>query len=324
MPLSDIAPGLERLVAALEAGRPAAVGRMISLVERGGDDARAVGRAVFAMGGGSSTLGITGPPGAGKSTLTACMIGALRARGSRVAVLAIDPSSPFTGGALLGDRVRMVAHSIDDGVFIRSMATRGSLGGLAAAAPQAVRVLSAAGFDNVLLETAGVGQIELDVAGVADTTLVVVNPGWGDDVQAAKAGLLEVADVYAINKADRGGARETRRHLRDMLRLRRKENGEWVPPIVETSATEGKGIDELLAQVDAHLEWLTRNGRLAARRAAHVWSEVEALFAAGVLASARELASSPEQSDLRRQVLAGAVDPWTAAEQLFLAASRTA
>ncbi len=316
--MGDAGPSADELVEALEEGRPAALGRLISLVERGGEDARAVGRAVFGKGGRASTLGITGAPGAGKSTLTARLITSLRAQGSRVGVLAIDPSSPFTGGALLGDRVRMVAQSVDEGVFIRSMATRGSLGGLATAALEAVRVLDTAGFDRILLETVGVGQIEIDVAGVADTTLVVLNPGWGDDVQVAKAGLLEVADIFAVNKADRGGARETRRQLRDMLRLRGSDDGAWIPPIVETSATEGTGIDELLGRADAHLEWLGENGRLAERRAAQLWSQVERLVSLALLARSRELTQT--QDDLQRRVIAGEVDPWTAAERIVDAA----
>ncbi|HKP18271.1 MAG TPA: methylmalonyl Co-A mutase-associated GTPase MeaB [Gaiellaceae bacterium] len=303
------------LVASLP-GSAAALGRLLTFVEQGGERAHEVGRALLGRGGNAYTLGITGAPGAGKSTLTTRVVGALRAGGHRVAVLAIDPSSPFSGGALLGDRVRMVDHSLDDGVFIRSMATRGSLGGLAAAAPEAVRVLDAAGFDHVLLETVGVGQIELEVAAVADTTLVVVNPGWGDHVQAAKAGLLEIADVFAVNKADRGGGRETRRMLRDMLRLRRTETGGWEPPIVETSATEGSGIDELLAEVDAHRQWLAAQGELERRRGERLWSEVERLFLLHVADRSRALAPFHGSEELRKQVLAGETEPWAAAELL--------
>jgi LAO/AO transport system kinase len=196
------------------------------------------------------------------------------------------------------------------------MATRGSLGGLAAAAPEAVRVLDAAGFDRVLLETVGVGQIELEVAAVADTTLVVVNPGWGDHVQAAKAGLLEIADVFAVNKADRGGGRETRRLLRDMLRLRRTESGGWEPPIVETSATEGSGIAELLAEVDAHRRWLAAQGELERRRGERLWSEVERLFLLHVADRSRALAPLHGSEELRKQVLAGRTEPWAAAQLL--------
>ena len=199
----------DELVAATRAGDRSALARLLSLVERGGDAGRSVGRALHGQRGDAYTVGITGAPGAGKSTLTNALVDLLRRRDERVAVLAIDPSSPFSGGAILGDRVRMGDHALDDGVFIRSMATRGHLGGLAVAAPEAVRVLTAAGYPWVLLETVGVGQVEVEVVGQADTTLVVVNPGWGDAVQANKAGLMEIADVFVVNKADRPGAAET-------------------------------------------------------------------------------------------------------------------
>jgi LAO/AO transport system kinase len=303
------------LVDALSDPRPAALGRLLTLVEQGGEGARAVARAVLGRGGGAYTLGVTGAPGAGKSSLTTALTGFLRAAGKRVAVLAIDPSSPFSGGALLGDRIRMIDHSLDDGVFIRSMATRGSLGGLATATPEAVRVLDAAGFDWILLETVGVGQIELEVATVADTTLVVLNPGWGDDVQAAKAGLLEIADVFAINKADRGGAGETRRQLRTMLRLRPADEGSWVSPIVETSATESTGVDTLLGQVEAHSAWLAERGELERRRVERLWQEVERRCTVEVAERARGRAAAG-RSELEERLLAGAIDPWTAAELL--------
>ncbi|MCU1374007.1 MAG: Methylmalonyl Co-A mutase-associated GTPase MeaB, partial [Actinomycetia bacterium] len=209
----------QQLVDALREGDRGALARALSLVEQGGQPARDVGRLAYPHGGHAYTVGLTGAPGAGKSTLTNALIGNLRGRGETVAVLAIDPSSPFTGGAILGDRVRMQDHALDDGVFIRSMATRGHLGGLALATPQAIRVLDAAGAPWVLLETVGVGQVEVEVAGAADTTVVVVNPGWGDAVQANKAGLMEIADVFVINKADRAGVNETRRDLETMLEM---------------------------------------------------------------------------------------------------------
>src|SRR3954447_16744423 len=202
---------------------------MLSIVERGGDDAQEVGRLAHPLGGGTYTVGLTGAPGAGKSTLTTRLVAALREAGDEVAVLAVDPSSPFTGGAILGDRVRMQEHALDSGVFIRSMATRGHLGGLALATPQAVRVLDAIGFEWVVIETVGVGQVEVEVAGAADTTVVVVNPGWGDAVQAAKAGLLEIADVFVVNKADRIGANQTVHDLESMMDL--TDTGRWRPPV---------------------------------------------------------------------------------------------
>ena len=218
-PANAVPAASTTLFAAARAGDRAAGARLLSLVERGGDEARAVGRAAAPLASAAYTVGITGSPGAGKSTLTSAVIGRVRAAGDRVAVLAIDPTSPFTGGAILGDRVRMQDHATDEGVFIRSMATRGHLGGLALAVPEAVRLLDALGHRLVLLETVGVGQVEVEVAGRADTTVVVVNPGWGDSVQANKAGLMEIADVFAINKADRGGVESTRRDLAQMLEL---------------------------------------------------------------------------------------------------------
>ena len=209
----------EALVDGALAGDRASVARLISMVEKGGDSAHAAIARLYPHTGSAYTVGITGAPGAGKSTLTDKLIGRIRKEGVEVGVLAIDPSSPFSGGAILGDRVRMQDHATDAGVFIRSMATRGHLGGLSLATPQAVRVLDAAGKPWVLIETVGVGQVEIEVAGAADTTMVVVNPGWGDAVQAAKAGLLEIADLFVVNKADRDGAAETVRDLEFMLDL---------------------------------------------------------------------------------------------------------
>ncbi|HEX9530916.1 MAG TPA: methylmalonyl Co-A mutase-associated GTPase MeaB, partial [Acidimicrobiales bacterium] len=239
------------LVEAAGAGDRTAVARLISLVERGGEAARAVGRLAYPRGGQAYTVGITGAPGAGKSTLTDTLITEIRQDGSEVAVLAVDPSSPFSGGAILGDRVRMQDHALDHGVFIRSMASRGHLGGLALAVPEAVRVLDAAGLPIVLIETVGVGQVEVEVAGTADTTVVVVNPGWGDAVQANKAGLLEIADVFVINKADRPGAADTRRDLELMLMLGDVERA-WTPPIVLATATKGDGTAELWSAIGGH------------------------------------------------------------------------
>src|SRR4051794_17557638 len=233
----------EALVARAFDGDRAAIAKLISLVETGGDAARRAIALVHPHTGNAWSIGITGAPGAGKSTLTDKLVGVVRVAGLGVGVLAIDPSSPFSGGAILGDRVRMQEHATDEGVFIRSMATRGHLGGLAVATPQAVRVLDAVGKPWIVVETVGVGQVELEVAGQADTTVVVVNPGWGDAVQAAKAGLLEVADVFVVNKADRPGTDETVRDLDGMLEMAGER--EWRVPIVRTVATTGDGIDEL-------------------------------------------------------------------------------
>src|SRR5687767_7502689 len=252
------------LLAAARGGDRPALARLLSVVERGGEEARAVGRLTHPKSGGAYTVGITGSPGAGKSTLTNALLRVVRAGGDTVAVLAIDPSSPFTGGAILGDRVRMADHTTDDGVFIRSMATRGHLGGLSLGTLEAVRVLDASGWPWVVIETVGVGQVEVEVAGAADTTVVVVNPGWGDAVQANKAGLLEIADVFVINKADRPGADETRRDLERMLDLTAPEG--WRPPILATVASTGEGVAELWSAVRHHREQLTESGELERRR----------------------------------------------------------
>jgi LAO/AO transport system kinase len=307
---------IEELLEGPRPVRSVVLARLISAVERGGEEANEIERAVFPRTGNAWVVGITGAPGAGKSTLTGGMVAKVRARGLRVAVLAVDPSSPFTGGAILGDRVRMLEHTLDDGVFIRSMATRGRLGGLALATPAAARLLDAAGFDVVLLETVGVGQVELEVAGVADTTVVVVNPGWGDEVQAAKAGLLEIADVFVVNKADRPGAREARSDLRLMLRTRPSAEGEWTPPIVETVATEGIGSAEVVDAVWQHRAWLEQEG-LAGDRARRLWLEVETLVALRAADLAKARLGEQELGELRRRLGARELDPWEAAEQLL-------
>ena len=302
------------LLTAARGGDRAALARLLSLVERGGDDARAVGRLTHPAGGAAYTVGITGAPGAGKSTLTNALLRVVRAAGDLVAVLAIDPSSPFTGGAILGDRVRMSDHATDDGVFIRSMATRGHLGGLSLATLEAVRVLDATGWPWVLIETVGVGQVEVEVAGAADTTVVVVNPGWGDSVQANKAGLLEIADVFVINKADRPGVDETRRDLERMLDLTATDG--WRPPVVATTAATGDGAPELWAAIGDHREHLTRTGALEPGRTARVQDELVRIVAA--LLHERALASGgPALEDLSAEVAARRVDPWSAAEQLL-------
>ena len=256
-------------------------------------------------------IGLTGAPGAGKSTVTSALVRAFRARGSRVAVLAIDPSSPFTGGALLGDRVRMQEHATDDGVYIRSMGSRGQLGGLAAATPRAIRVLAAAGYEVILVETVGVGQAEVEIASAADTTAVLVVPGMGDSIQAAKAGLLEVADVLVVNKADRPDTQATIRDLRAMVSLAQSE---WKPPIVATIATSGEGIEDLLGLLDRHDAWLESSGERARRRLARARGEVTAL-AFGTLA--KRLAIPDE---LAARVASGELDPTEAAEELLASA----
>jgi LAO/AO transport system kinase len=278
-------------------------------------------------GGGQSayTVGITGSPGAGKSTLTNALVSVVRSDDERVAVLAIDPSSPFTGGAFLGDRVRMGEHALDDAVFIRSMATRGHLGGLAVAAPEAVRVLGSAGFDWVLVETVGVGQVEVEVAGQADTTVVVVNPGWGDAVQAAKAGLLEIADVFVVNKADRPGAAEAEADLRRILDLSAGGGGNavWKPSIVRTTATSGGGVADVWKAVRDHRDHLTSTGGLQERRRQRASDEITRLVGIRLLERSRAVTTSERAAELAEGVSRGETDPWTAADELLAAANDT-
>jgi GTPase len=312
----------EELVAAAHAGQAAATGRLLSRVERGGEACRVVARVVFALGGSAYTVGVTGPPGAGKSTLTGRLVGALRARDDRVAVLAIDPTSPYSGGAILGDRVRMLDHSHDPGVFIRSMATRGHLGGLAFAAPEAVRVLDAVGFPWILLETVGVGQAELDVSRTADTTVVVLNPGWGDDVQTAKAGLLEIADIFVINKADRPGADEARADLESMLDAGSWPGADWRPPILETVASCGNGVEALLESVERHRAWLSRDGRLASERSGRLCREIESIVALRLQEQAHEVLARSGAESLRTRVEERQLDTWTAADAVLAELAR--
>jgi LAO/AO transport system kinase len=305
----------DHLFRAAQAGDRAALARLLSLIERGGEGARAVGRLAYPLGGRAYTVGITGAPGAGKSTLTSGLIALLRANGEEVAVLAVDPSSPFTGGAILGDRVRMQDHATDPGVFIRSMATRGHLGGLALAAPEAIRLLDAVGRDWVIVETVGVGQVEVEVAGKADTTIVVVNPGWGDAVQANKAGLLEVADVFAINKADRKGLDETRRDLELMLDL--SDLGEWRPPILPTVASTSEGVDALWQAVLDHRAYAEKSGVLEQRRERRLREELRGIVVSRLDARARELSAGSDYERLEADVLGRRLDPWAAADEML-------
>jgi LAO/AO transport system kinase len=304
------------LLAAAGGGDRAALARLISLVERGGKGALQVGRLTHPLGGRAYAVGVTGAPGAGKSTLCDRLLTHLRAAGSDVAVLAVDPSSPFSGGAILGDRVRMQDHAGDPGVFIRSMATRGHMGGLALATPAAIRVLDAAGFALVVVETVGVGQVEVEVAGAADTTVVVVNPGWGDAVQANKAGLLEAADVLVVNKADRPGAAETRRDLEMMLDMD-LDPGPWRPPVVSASAARGEGVADVWDAVTAHRAHQESTGVLAGRRTARVAAEVRAIVLHQLGLRVEERCSGPAFDRIVADVAARRTDPWSGAEQLL-------
>jgi LAO/AO transport system kinase len=303
------------------AGDRASKARLLSLIERGGEGARDVGRLSAPRAGTAHTVGLTGAPGAGKSTLTSALIGHLRAAGQEVAVLAVDPSSPFTGGAILGDRVRMQDHATDPGVFIRSMATRGHLGGLSLATPEAIRLLDALGHRWVLVETVGVGQVEVEVAGKADTTVVVVNPGWGDSVQANKAGLMEVADVFVINKADRKGVRETRRDLEQMLELSAEmvENVDdgWRVPIVATVASTGEGVAEAWDAITRHRDHAVATGLLERRRRFRLSEELREIIARRLEQRAKEICTGERWNKLTDAVLARAVDPWSAADEML-------
>lgn len=262
-------------------------------------------------------IGITGSPGVGKSTSTAALVTALRKSGTRVGVLAVDPSSPFSGGALLGDRVRMQDHATDPGVYIRSMASRGHLGGLAWAAPQAIRVLDAAGCEVILVETVGVGQSEIEIAGLADTTLVLLAPGMGDGIQAAKAGILEIGDIFVVNKADRDGAATTRRELRSMIGLTEHSGNSWTPPIVLTVASKSEGIDEVAAAIADHLAYLRESGELATRRLVRVRREIEAIALVEVRRKFGDLSGDSRLDALAASVVAGTDDPFSAADVLI-------
>ena len=305
------------LIDRARAGERRALARALSVVERGGEAAQRVGREAARFAGAAYVVGITGAPGAGKSTLTGQLVGTRRRSGDRVAVLAIDPSSPFSGGAILGDRVRMQAHATDDGAFIRSMATRGHLGGLTLATPQAVRVLDAAGFPWVIVETVGVGQVEVDIAGAADTTIVVVNPGWGDAVQANKAGLLEVADIFVINKADREGAEATRNDLRQMLSISALPDDGWMPPVLMTVSTTGDGAAEVWAAVDEHRRHCEQTGVLAARRRRRIEAELHTILIHRLEEIATARGEGATWRSLGDAVAVGELDPYTAVEQLL-------
>lgn len=307
---------VQDLVERARKGRPRAVARLVSLVEDASPQLRPIMAALTPYAGRATVIGLTGAPGAGKSTCASALVSAYRAQGKRVGVLAVDPTSPFSGGALLGDRVRMQEHATDGEVYIRSMASRGHLGGLAWATPQAVRVLDAAGCDIVLVETVGVGQAEVEVASMADSTLVLVAPGMGDAVQAAKAGVLEIADAFVVNKADRDGAQATVRDIRNMVALADHGEGDWKPPIVKTVASRGEGVDEVVGRLKEHAEWLERTGELTRRRRARVRDEVEAIALDALRQRMGVLHGDRRLDTLAGRVTDGELDPYAAADEL--------
>lgn len=312
-------PDLDGLVQSARAHDARALGKLISMVEDDDPALPALMSALLGAGVQASTyvLGLTGAPGVGKSTTTSALIALWREREQRVGVLAVDPTSPFTGGALLGDRVRMQMHATDADVFIRSMASRGQLGGMAAATPHAVRVLEATGFDVVLVETVGVGQAEVDIAATADTTVVLLAPGMGDGIQAAKAGLLEVADLLVVNKCDRDGADDAVRELRTMLATGgEREPGEWRPIVVRATATAPGGIDELVEAIDKHRAWLASSGEGDRRRVNRAVHEIRSIALAMVSARIGLRADDPRLGALATDVAAGRLDPHAAALEI--------
>jgi len=311
-------PGsVDELVAKARAGDARAVARLISLVEDASPVLREVMAALAPHTGHAAVVGITGSPGVGKSTSTSALVTELRKAGRRVGVLAVDPSSPFSGGALLGDRVRMQEHALDREVYIRSMASRGHLGGLSWTTPQALRVLDAAGCDVILVETVGVGQSEVEIAGLADTTVVLLAPGMGDGIQAAKAGILEIGDLYVVNKADRDGADQVRRDLRGMLALAERLEGAWKPPILSTVAARSEGLDEVVAAIEKHQAHLEESGELAVRRTRRARDEIEAIAVTTLRTRWAGLHENSLLDDLAAQVVAGSSDPYAAADSLL-------
>jgi LAO/AO transport system kinase len=308
------------LVERARKGQPRAVARLISLVENASPLLRPIMASLGPVE--ARIIGLTGAPGVGKSTSTSALVKAFRERGERVGVLAVDPSSPFTGGALLGDRVRMQDHAADSGVFIRSMASRGHLGGLAWAAPQAIRVLAAAGCEVILVETVGVGQAEVEVASLADSTVVLVSPGMGDSIQAAKAGILEIADVFVVNKADRDGVQQVVRDLRNMIAL--AGDLDWKPPIVPTVAVTGEGIDDVVDKLTRHFEWLESSGELHRRRLARARDEIEAIAVTALRERIGDLHGHHHLDALAETVLNGTSDPYAAADELVASVAHRA
>ncbi len=314
-----VSTGTAEMLAAAGNGDRLSLARLLTMVERGGDGAREVAAAAYRTPARARTIGITGSPGAGKSTLVDKLVSLARSSGSdQVAVIAVDPTSPYSGGAILGDRVRMQGHAGDGGVFIRSMATRGHLGGLSAAVPEAMRLLEACHMDPVIVETVGVGQVEIEVASAAGTVVVVVNPGWGDSIQANKAGILEIADILVVNKADRPGAKEAVRDLEQMLDMAQERTG-WRPPVLQTVASTGEGVDALWDEMRRHDGLSAEGGELSGRRRSGYERSLTLAFEALLRRSVAEAERSPLYLELLDEMEAGRMDPYEAAGRLFAA-----
>ncbi|HII66627.1 MAG TPA: methylmalonyl Co-A mutase-associated GTPase MeaB [Thermococcaceae archaeon] len=307
---------IDDLIERMFKGDKRATARLITLVENDEEKAREIVKKIYSKTGRAYIIGITGPPGSGKSTLVDKLIKKARDEGNIVGVIAIDPTSPFTGGALLGDRIRMQRHSTDPGVFIRSMATRGSLGGLAKATNDAIKILDAYGCDIIFVETVGVGQIEVDIVKTADTVVLVTVPGLGDDIQAIKAGLMEIADIFVVNKADKEGAEATMFELELMLDLEKdkwQESG-WRPPVVSTIAFTNKGVDELWGAINEHREFLLNSGKIEEKRKFRVGEEIKAIVSSKIARKIGEKMGEDDIAVLIEMIAKREIDPYSAAD----------